>query len=424
MRIAVLGFFLASLLASPVIAQEKPAKDPLPLLPPSPKQKATPAVVPPPQVKAADVEAAQARCIELLLSMQEGGLAGKPEATPAEWPYEGVYRVGGQIPVGYRIGGTSIVALALVDAPGYDQDPKRQEAIARAIRFVCAGIEHPLMSEADYDGTYDVRGWGYIYGLRFLANLKERNLVPADLAEVTDKSAAWYLNALQKTEMPQTGGWNYARPSGRDTVGSPSPFMTPAALQALFEAKRAGMTIDDAVVTRGLDFLDKARSAVGSFTYSGELKDKSKGDPIPGAVGRMLASESALSLGGRSSPDRVRGALDAFFVHWDWLDKRRAQEGTHVPPYSVAPYYFMFAHHYAAVAIELLPKPERAEYRRRLYNQLFSVRLEDGSWDDRVFRRTANYGTAIALNVITMPKHGPEATWAPANAPAENPTTK
>ncbi len=25
------------------------------------------------------------------------------------WPYEGVYRVGGEIPIGYRIGGTALV---------------------------------------------------------------------------------------------------------------------------------------------------------------------------------------------------------------------------------------------------------------------------------------------------------------------------
>ena len=49
------------------------------------------------------------------------------------------------------------------------------------------------------------------------------------------------------------------------------------------------------------------------------------------------------------------------------------------------------------MAIEMLPQGERAEYRRRVNNLLFSVRAEDGTWNDRVFPRTASYGTAFAM---------------------------
>jgi hypothetical protein len=45
--------------------------------------------------------------IDFLLGAQEG-----PDR--AEWPYEGVYRVGGVIPYGYRVGGTGIVGRALL----------------------------------------------------------------------------------------------------------------------------------------------------------------------------------------------------------------------------------------------------------------------------------------------------------------------
>jgi hypothetical protein len=54
---------------------------------------------PPVPPDAAAIESAVQKGIAFLLSAQEG--------TPkAQWPYEGVYRVGGEIPVGYRIGGT------------------------------------------------------------------------------------------------------------------------------------------------------------------------------------------------------------------------------------------------------------------------------------------------------------------------------
>ena len=93
----------------------------------------------------------------------------------------------------------------------------------------------------------------------------------------------------------------------------------------------------------------------------------------------------------------VRGALDAFFTHWEWLESRRQKTGTHVPPFNVAPYYFMFAHRYAAQCVEMLPAAEREEYRRRYLLTLWKSREADGSWNDRVFKRSAGYGTAMAV---------------------------
>lgn len=53
--------------------------------------------------------------VKLLLAKQE---ADEASGAIALWPYEGVYRVRGEIPVGYRVGGTSITCLALLQAPG------------------------------------------------------------------------------------------------------------------------------------------------------------------------------------------------------------------------------------------------------------------------------------------------------------------
>jgi hypothetical protein len=125
----------------------------------------------------------------------------------------------------------------------------------------------------------------------------------------------------------------------------------------------------------------------------------------------MLAGECTLLLAGRSSAANVRGALDAFIVHWEWLEKRRAQQGTHVPPYMIAPYYFYYAHYYAAMACEMLPENERGEYRRRVRELIFRTRGEDGSWNDRVFPRSAAYGTAMAEMALLMDKAGQPARW-------------
>jgi hypothetical protein len=183
-------------------------------------------------------------------------------------------------------------------------------------------------------------------------------------------------------------------------------------LQALFEARRQGYEVNAEVVQRALETLEKARTSSGSVVYSGKAAPNSK-DAVPGAVGRMLVTETTLYLAGRSSLANVRGAIDSFIVHWEWLNKRRAQQGTHLPPYGIAPYYFYYAHYYAAQAVEILPASERPEYRRRINALLASVRLPDGTWNDRVFERSSNYGTAMAIMAVMMPDTAPAAPWTP-----------
>lgn len=351
------------------------------------------------------------KSVELLLQMQETLDEGKPLA---EWPYEGVYRVQREIPIGYRIGGTSISAMALLSAPGYAEDQARKDAVGRALRFVLDAAAHPLMNP-DYNGGYDVRGWGYTYRLQFLLTLKRVDAVPADLKDEVEKAIRWDIDAIQTTEIPQVGGWNYARAEGKESVSPPSPFMTAPTLEALFNARALGYEVREDVVNRAVETLIKARSSTGSIVYAGASRNDRTPEPVPGAVGRMLATESTLFLCGKSSLLHVRAAIDAFVTHWEWLDKRRAKNGTHIPPYSIAPYYFYYAHYYAARAIELLPERERPEYRRRLANLLFSVRLEDGSWNDRVFPRSRNFGTAFSMMALAMPSSPvPPMAWKPA----------
>jgi hypothetical protein len=380
-------------------------------------------VAAPPQP--AEVDAALARGVEAIVAMQERGtgVGGAPEG-PCEWPYEGVYRVGSQIPVGYRIGGTSICALSLLAAPGYADDEKRRDAVRRACEFVCTAIDHPLMNP-DYEGGYDVRGWGHAYGLSFLLRLAADKAVPSGMEAEVAKRTLQYLEALQTIEIPEVGGWNYAR-SPQRRPSPASPFMTGPALQALFEAKRQGLPVDDAVVERGLKALERCRTASGSYAYAAAKDATDSKDGAPGAVGRMLVGESTLLLAGRSSVPQVRAALDAFIAHWDRLEERRAKDGTHKPPFGVAPYYFYFAHWHAAEALELLPKHERPEYRRRVMELLFRTRSAEGTWNDRVFPRSANYGTACAIMAITAPEGPTPARWetSPATAatPAESST--
>lgn len=358
-----------------------------------------------------------------LLEMQEGpppprgrNVVEVPADERREWPYEGIYRVGGSIPIGYRVGGTAIAALALCrtldrattddgapaevakDGDAGDRAAETRAAIERARAFVCEAIDDPRLAHDD-PPSYDVRGWGFIYALSCLLELDARGLVSEGARAATDAALAHYLVGLQAIEIPDAGGWNYARGRGRDR---PAPFMTGPAVRALLRAKAAGHEVDGAVIERALDALERSRDDAGGIAYAGAPGRRGAG--LPGSVGRMLATETALLEAGRGSTLRVRAAIDAFFTHWDRLDERRAKSGTHVGPWGVAPYYFFFAHVEAARAIEMLPRGLRSEYRDRLDARLAETRLEDGTWNDRVFPRTANYGTSCVLLALTMPE--------------------
>jgi hypothetical protein len=376
------------------------------------------------QLPATDDEVALevvSRGVLRLVELQEGD-------ERAEWPYEGVYRVReGEarepvIPIGYRVGGTSIVGSAMIEAertlaaspgdPGSDDARiARRRAVERAIAFVAASIDQPLMSPDDIPGTYDVRGWGYTYGLSFLLLALRADFVADDSGDDVSDAIEFFIEGIEATEIPEDGGWNYARRGGFDDRSDPSPFMTAPTLIALFQAKSQGFDVDDDVVERGLKSLERARQDSGAYVYSGRSRAADDRSQVPGAAARMAAAETALLLAGRSSVDRVRGSIDAFIVHWDWLDQRRAQPGTHIGPYGIAPYYFYFGHFHAAMAVELLPEIDREEYRRRLRNLLIRNRLDDGTWNDRVFERSANYGTAMAIMALVMKDIEPPARW-------------
>lgn len=349
-----------------------------------------------------DVEDALARGCDILLEMQEGEGA-------REWPYEGVYRTNeGKrrrvIPIGYRVGGTAIASLALIDAPGYATHDARRGAVERGLEFILGALGEPLMQPSTED-TYDVRGWGHIYALLFLLRLQENGSVPEEQRETVAKATEWLVTALQDTAIDGAGGWNYG---GRSRS---SPFMTAPGLQALFQAAAHGYAVETSVVEEGLAALERGRAQSGSIAYSvpadsradTEEEELSMMDKLPGSMGRMMIVEATLMAAGRGDDARLSASVEAFFEHWKQLEVRKQKTGTHIQPYGVAPYYFMFAHYYAAQAIEMLADAdERERQRARLWQTLARVVEEEGGWNDRVFDRSRNYGTAMGMMALMM----------------------
>lgn len=366
-----------------------------------------------------DVAATTAKAVAVLLALAEG-------EDRDQWPYEGVYREDrGQLPVGYKVGGTAIACLGLLGAPGYARDAARQAAVARGLQFVLETLDAPRMQIA-FQGTYDVRGWGHIYALELLLHLQDHRLVPGPLVAAVETRTQWLVQALVESAIPEAGGWNYSRPRGyRSPKNRASTFMTPAALQALFHAKARGHEVPAAVVTQALDALERARSKPGGYAYGAPAKSQNDideaaltmMDKTPSSAARAAACEAVLQLAGRGDAARLRESIERFFRHWDDLAVRKSQDGTHVEPYGIAPYYFMYGHFYVAQAIELVADVEqRNELRMRMRTTLAKSREDDGSWNDRQFGRSAGYGTALALLVLHMEKLPKLVPWAAPSA--------
>lgn len=321
--------------------------------------------------------------------------ARSDEEPRAEWPYEGVYRTRRQIPAGYRVGGTAIVCMALIEAPGIATDERRLAAARRGIAFVLDRLENDPDMEAGPKSGYDVRGWGHAYALEMFLLTLRRPVLEEPMVEAVRDRVPHLIHCLTVNELPK-GGWNYAS-SGC------SPFMTGATLLALMRAREQGFAVDADLLMRSIDALERSRFESGSFAYSGAAGRETRRSGMPGACARASIAELALLLAGRSDARRLAQAVEGFFEHWDELHARKGKQGTHEGPYGVAPYYFMFGHTYAALAIEYLPAAVQPELRARLRAILARTREPDGGWNDRIFPRSKSYSTAMAILALCAP---------------------
>ncbi|MBI4566757.1 MAG: hypothetical protein HY716_18940, partial [Planctomycetes bacterium] len=211
------------------------------------------------------------------------------------------------------------------------------------------------------------------------------------------------VKAIAEEEHPK-GGWNY---SG----GVSGSFVTAPVVQSLLLAHSQGEEVPVELLSRSRKLLEAARMEDGAFVYAGSPKDRGvralKGSSLGGSAGRSLVCETTLTLLGGSSAEAVQFALDNFYKHWDDLNIRRGKSGTHKGPYNIAPYYFYFAHRYAAQLIELLPVEIRSRERERLAETVFKTRAEDGTWNDRfrkLHNRSRNVGTAFAMLALLADK--------------------
>lgn len=333
-------------------------------------------------------------------------LGGKADA--AEWPYEGVHRKGSVIPSGYRVGGTAIVCDVLLRSGVTGVRAERvNDAVDRSLEFVLDMIENDEAMSIGPKVRYDVRGWGHTYALQFLMTLlevREAEATGDDAGMIDPRIETTIPILIDRLEANQTamGGWNYANDR------AVSPFMTGATLLTLYEAKARGYEVDPKMIERALDALEAGRTPTASYAYSGKTK---RDIPMPGSSARSACAELALFKAGRSDVESLRAAVIGFFEGYPDLLDRKSKQGTHEGDYDIAPYYFYFGHAYCALAIEELPERERPSRRAELASLIWSTRDDDGSWNDRIFPRTASYSTAMVVLSLQAADRRAFAAW-------------
>jgi len=312
------------------------------------------------------------------------------------WPYEGVYRVSGKIPVGYRIGGTSIACSALISAKLADRKII-EEAVTDGTNMILKELEDRLMKPTQHS-SYDVRIWGHIYALDYFSRLQKTT----GFDELKEKTKPWMQKLVDAVVFQQTkaGGWNYS--SRRQHCC----FVTSPAVHALMLARETGIKIEDEVFERSLKVLADSRMDESVYPYIGT---RGRRDTTAGSVARAPVSEATVMLLGDGDPEKLQAAIDMFHEHWDELEKRRKKTGTHLPPHGVAPYYFYYAHRYAALAIRMLPKEKQDQEFKKFYKVLLKTKDDDNTWNDRVFEQSKAYGTAMSLlalgrDSVALPK--------------------
>ena len=310
------------------------------------------------------------------------------------WPYEGVYRVMNSeknkrvIPVGYRIGGTSIACSSLLSAP-IEHKSSVQNAVAKGVELVLKELEHPLMKPSKTN-RYDVRVWGHIYALDMFCRLKGRTEYK-HLLERTNDAIPKLVAGLVLEEV-KTGGWNYQNKQVHCC------FVTGPAVQSLLLAKQAGFDVPDAVLERAAKILIASRQDKSVVPYVGT---RSRHDTQAGSVARSPVTESTLLMLGKGDKERLAFAIDCFHEHWDELEKRRKKNGTHLAPHGIAPYYFYYAHRYAAQAIRMLPAAEQKSAFDKFVPVLLRTKDDDNTWNDRVFEQSKAYGTSMSLLALS-----------------------
>jgi len=302
---------------------------------------------------------------------------------------------GGQRPDALRDGVTAIAGASLLGRAG--ENGGARPAAERAIAFLLASREKARLAP-DAPLFMDYTVWSDAFTLALLTDAIAARAGDEDRLRA---AAAEIVGDLER-KRKKSGGWSYYV-SGDVTKGSTvadhsMSFVTAAVVLSLVGAKERGVAVPEAVLSGGLDLLERARRPDGPFEYMvfhGATRPPAGGGRA-GAAGRGPVCELALLEGGRGTKERVRDALDVFVEEKDWLARELGKALMHAGPEGQGCHYLMFDYAFAARAQRETLRSGRGKTGDAILDLVLAARREDGSFLDTAILGPA-YGTAMAL---------------------------
>lgn len=260
---------------------------------------------------------------------------------------------------------------------------RNEEARAKARKFIDTWVDTRPAAEG-------MIIWDHMFSLTHYSRL---SMETADAAVKKEcrKRARRSVRALEEVQRT-AGTWTY--------IGAgPSSFTTGGVLVALWEAKQAGLKIDQEVIDRGLEGMVRMKSEQDTYFYSDQSSDEFDDANPKGSAGRMAVCYLAEYLWGKCDLAKLKWALDIFIEHRGGLKRARKGVDWHTKPHAIASYFFFYDYWYASMAILKLPEAERGKYLAAIRNDLLETNEVDGTWvDTHLFGKP--YGTAMALMIL------------------------
>jgi hypothetical protein len=276
----------------------------------------------------------------------------------------------------FQVGANGLGLLALLSI---ERTPENDAALQRSFEWLST-TRVPKRGN-DWDVDY---AWAALYGFQamFAASSDER-FDAAQRARAKERGLE-YFAILARIQEPK-GGWGYYEgPVVSERPTWSTSFATANVVPALVAALREGWPIDGEVVARSVRYVKQCRLPNGAYSYDLRPIPRIRGESIDnpkGSLGRIQVCNWALRRAGEESitDEKIREGLEVFFEEHRFLDVARMRPMPHEAYYANAAYFYLFAHCYAAQAINELPEAERADLHQRLRGHLTKLQWSDGS---------------------------------------------
>ncbi len=297
-----------------------------------------------------------------------------------DWLAKGQYS-SGAIGNTCQVAFTGVAGLAFMANNSTPYRGKYAQNVRGALKFILRCCSRSgYINEAAARGLGGSGMHGHGYATWFLAELYG---MCGDMADLGDESVKEKLQGAIKTiEQSQdpTGGWTYEpQPHGHE--GS----VTITQVQALRSARNAGLSVNKAVIDKGVDYIRKSTYADGTIAYS--LGSRGSG----GTYALTAAGMCVFAMYGMYDAPEVQRGMKALM---DFLTGKRARNSHH-------DYY---AHLYAGQACFFAKRKDPAFWTTgfaTIRNELLKAQDPTGGWIQDNYGGA--FGTACASLVLQIP---------------------